>query len=290
METVERALPGRMRDWKMTAHDRVVRQIASSGSPIRGQLLAQLLESLDAMVRPLAIDEIGMSGEKSSETRLLRIAEGELPSGASEFLRLKAIEALGRLRTTGAEVVLRRVLESRKAWRWGYASELRVAAAQALERIDAEWTRSFIPKSGLNAADLSIEILHSDPASSAMRQRRYPRVRLDDPISGTAVNPKESLSIHIPEIGLGGGVAVCAHGLHPGSLVEVRLSASQRPVKAQAIVRDANTQARAFEVVDMDLTERAKLRKLLVQLGGAHDPANAEQRSRRGGRTIVIGS
>ncbi len=289
LETVERALPDRMREWKMTAHDRVVRQIASSGASMRGQLLMRIFDTLDAKVRPLAIDEIGMSGEKTADMRLLRIAEGDLPSGATEFLRLKAIEALGRLRTTGAEVVLRRVAEARKAWRWAYASELRVAAAQSLGRIDEEWTRSFIPRSGLNVAELSIEILDNDPNSSAMRQRRYPRVRLEQPISGTATNPKESLSINIPEIGLGGGVAVCAYGLHPGSIVEVRLSASQRPVKAQTIVRDANTEARAFEVVDMDLTERAKLRKLLVQLGGTEKPVTAEQRSRHGGRTIIVG-
>jgi hypothetical protein len=183
------------------------------------------------------------------------------------------------------------VVEGRKAWRWTYASELRVAAAQALGRIDEEWTQSFIPQSGLNVAELSIEILDSDPSSSAMRQRRYPRVRLEQPISGTAINSKESLSINVPEIGLGGGVAVCASGLHPGSIVEVRLSASQRPVKARTIVRDANTQARAFEVVDMDLTERAKLRKLLVQLGGGTDkPLTAEQRNRHGARTIIVGS
>jgi hypothetical protein len=290
IDTVERQLPQRMRDWKMTAHDRVVRQIAASGSTVRGQLLLQLFDALDPMVRPLAIDEIGMSGEKSADMRLLRMAEGDLPSGATEFLRLKAIEALGRLRTAGAEVVLRRVAEARKAWRWAYASELRVAAAQSLGRIDEDWTRSFIPRSGLNVAGLSIEILDNDPNSSAMRQRRYPRVRLEEPISGTATNPKESLSINIPELGLGGGVAVCAHGLHPGSLVEVRLSASQRPVKAQTIVRDANTQARAFEVVDMDLTERAKLRRLLVQLGGTDKPVTAEQRNRHGGRTIIVGS
>src|SRR6185437_13380380 len=277
-ETVERALPERMQEWKLTAHDRVVRQIASSGASMRGQLLMRIFDALDAKVRPLAIDEIGMSGEKTADMRLLRIAEGDLPSGATEFLRLKAIEALGRLRTAGAEVVLRRVAEARKAWRWAYPSELRVAAAQSLGRIDEEWTRSFIPRSGLNVAELSIEILDNDPNSSAMRQRRYPRVRLEQPISGTATNPKESLSINIPEIGLGGGVAVCAHGLHPGSIVEVRLSASQRPVKAQTIVRDANTEARAFEVVDMDLTERAKLRRLLVQLGGIEKPVTAEQR------------
>lgn len=289
-ETLERVLPDRMRQWKMTAHDRVVRQIASSGAAIRGQLLLELFDTLDARVRPLAIDEIGMSGQKSADMRLLRLAEGDLPSGATEFLRLKAIEALGRLRTAGAEVVLRRVVETRKSWRWAYASELRVAAAQSLGRIDEEWARSFIPKSGLSVAELSIEILDNDPSSSAVRQRRYPRVRLEQPILGTATNPKESLSINVPEIGLGGGVAVCAHGLHPGSIVEVRLSASQRPVKAQTIVRDANTEARAFEVVDMDLTERAKLRKLLVQLGGNEKPVTAEQRNRHGGRTIIVGS
>ncbi|HEY6442176.1 MAG TPA: hypothetical protein VIY66_02420 [Candidatus Acidoferrales bacterium] len=290
VETLERALPERMGQWKMTAHDRVVRQIASSGASMRGQLLLELFDTLDARVRPLAIDEIGMSGEKSADMRLLRLAEGDLPSGATEFLRLKAIEALGRLRTAGAEVVLRRVAEGRKSWRWAYASELRVAAAQSLGRIDEEWARSFIPKSGLSVAELSIEILDNDPNSSAVRQRRYPRVRLGHPISGTATNPKESLSINIPEIGLGGGVAVCAYGLHPGSIVEVRFSASQRPVKAQTIVRDANTEARAFEVVDMDLTERAKLRRLLVQLGGTEKPVTAEQRNRHGGRTIIVGS
>jgi len=288
--TLERALPERMGQWKMTAHDRVVRQIASSGASIRGQLLLELFDTLDARVRPLAIDEIGMSGEKSADMRLLRLAEGDLPSGATEFLRLKAIEALGRLRTAGAEVVLRRVVEGRKSWRWAYASELRVAAAQSLGRIDEEWARSFIPRSGLSVAELSIEMLDNDPNSSAVRQRRYPRVRLGHPISGTATNPKESLSINVPEIGLGGGVAVCAYGLHPGSIVEVRLSASQRPVKAQTIVRDANTEARAFEVVDMDLTERAKLRRLLVQLGGTEKPVTAEQRNRHGGRTIILGS
>ena len=42
LETVEKVLPDRMREWKRTAHDRVVRQIASSGSPERGRLLLQL--------------------------------------------------------------------------------------------------------------------------------------------------------------------------------------------------------------------------------------------------------
>jgi hypothetical protein len=289
MEIVEKILPERMREWKRTAHDRVVRQIASSGSPGRGHLLLQLFDILDSLIRPLAVDEIGMSGEKSADMRLLRIAEGDLPRGSTEFLRLKAIEALGRLRTSGAEAVLRKVAETRKAWRWANPSELRVVAAQAMEKIDSEWSRDFIPRSGLSVADFSIELLDADPNSSAIRQRRYPRLRLEHAMSATTTNLKENCHLEIPEMALGGGVAVCEQSLHPGSVVEIRLNAGNKPVKAQTIVRDANTQARAFEVVDMDLEERSKLRKLLVQLGSAQKKTTAKERSRRATRTIPTG-
>jgi hypothetical protein len=289
METVEKILPERMREWKRTAHDRVVRQIASSGSAGRGHLLLQLFDILDSLIRPLAVDEIGMSGEKSADMRLLRIAEGDLPRGSTEFLRLKAIEALGRLRTSGAEAVLRKVAETRKAWRWANPSELRVVAAQAMEKIDSEWSRDFIPRSGLSVADFSIELLDADPNSSAIRQRRYPRLRLEHAMSATTTNLKENCRLEIPEMALGGGVAVCEQSLHPGSVVDIRLNAGNKPVKAQTIVRDANTQARAFEVVDMDLEERSKLRKLLVQLGSAQKQTTAKERSRRATRTIPTG-
>jgi hypothetical protein len=289
LDSVERILPVRMKEWKRTAHDRVVRQIAASGSPDRGRLLLQIFDLLDSLIRPLAIDEIGMAGEKSGDMRLLRIAEGDLPRGSTEFLRLKAIEALGRLRTGGAEAVLRKVAEARKAWRWANPSELRVVAAQALEKIDAEWAKDFIPKSGLSVADLAIEVLDMDPNSSAIRQRRYPRLRLDHAVAAMTTNLKENYQLEIPEMALSGGVAVCEQSLHPGSIVDIRLNAGGKPVKAQTIVRDANTQARAFEVVDMDLEERAKLRKLLVQLGTAMKQSTSQERSRRGTRTIPTG-
>jgi hypothetical protein len=54
-------------------------------------------------------------------------------------------------------------------------------------------------------------------------------------------------------------------------------------------MRDASTQARAFEVVDIELEERAKLRKLLVQLGSAPKQSTAQGRSRRGARTFSTG-
>jgi hypothetical protein len=286
-ELVMEVLPGRMSEWKRTTHDRVVRQISSSGGSERGRLLLTIFDSLDALIRPLAIDEIGMSGEQGSDMRLLRLAEGDLPKDGTAYLRLKAIEALGRLRTSGAEVVLRKIAEARKAFRWANPSELRLVAAQAMEKIDPEWIRNFIPRSGLSVAELSIEPLDADPNSSAIRQRRYPRLKLERAVSAMTTNLKENCRLDIPEMTLGGGVAICDQSLHPGSLVTMKLNTGQKQVKAQTIVRDANTMARAFEVVEMDLEERSKLRKLLVQLGNIQKQSTPKDRSRRGTRTIL---
>ncbi|HTS12295.1 MAG TPA: hypothetical protein VMH00_09275 [Candidatus Limnocylindrales bacterium] len=287
LDTVEQTLPLRMQEWKRTAHDRVVRQVASSGSPERGRLLLQLFDYMDTLIRPLAVDEVGMAGEQSADMRLLRIAEGDMPKEGTDYLRLKAIEALGRLRTSGAEAVLRKIAETRKTWRWAYPSELRLVATQAMEKIDPDWVKSFVPRSGLSIAEFSIEPLDADPESSAMRQRRYPRLRLERPVSAATTNLKENCNVEIPEMTLGGGVAVCEQSLHPGSVVSFRMSAAQKTVKAQTIVRDANTQARAFEVVEMDLEERAKLRKILVQLGNVQKRTTSKERNRRAARTIL---
>jgi hypothetical protein len=286
MQALEDVLPGRMAEWKRTAHDRLVRQIAASGAPDRGRLLLGLFDHLDVLIRPLAIDEIGMSGERAAEMRLLRIAEGDLPKNSTNYLQLKAMEALGRLRATSAAAVLRRIMEARKTWRWANPTELRIVAAQVMEKLDPEWLKNFLPQSGLSAAELSIEPLEADPTSSATRQRRYPRLRLERPVVGATLNLKENCRIEVPEMALGGGVALSEQNLHPGSVVDLKLNAGQKQVRAQTIIRDANTQARAFEVIEMDLEERAKLRKLLVQMGNAPKNAKPQDRNKRGPRTI----
>ena len=105
----------------------------------------------------------------------------------------------------------------------------------------------------------------------------------------TTTNLKDNCRIEIPEMTLGGGVAICEQSLYPGSIIDLRLNSAQKAIKAQTIVRDANTQARAFEVVDIDLEERAKLRKLLVQLGNALKESTPKERS-RGPRTLLTNS
>jgi hypothetical protein len=61
-----------------------------------------------------------------------------------------------------------------------------------------------------------------------------------------------------------------------------------RNIKAQAIVRGARPQAMAFEFVEMDLEDRSRLRRLLMELGGLPMAAQVTNRVRRRGRVAIL--
>jgi hypothetical protein len=288
-EAVERILPKRLSEWKRAAHDRVVRQLESSCAPERGRLLLSIFDKIDPLIRPLALDEIALAGEHSGDIRLVHMAGGTLPQGSTEYLQLKAVEALGRLRVRGSEGTLRRILETRQVWRWQYATEFRIVAAQALNKIDPEFMEDFFPRSGLSESDLLLEPLDPDPSSPAARQRRYLRLSLDSPITGVTTGLKENYPVEISEMNLAGGVAVSERGLHPGSIVALKLNTQGKTLKFRVVVRDANTQARTFEIVDAESDERTKLRRVLIQLGRPLSSALLDDRSRRKSRTILTG-
>jgi hypothetical protein len=75
-------LPVRMKDFPRTSQDRVVRQISAGGASSRCRILLELLDHLDPLVMPLAIDEIGVTADREALARLLTIVDGDLPSGA----------------------------------------------------------------------------------------------------------------------------------------------------------------------------------------------------------------
>src|SRR5277367_6772625 len=100
---VDELLPRRLRDGGRGFHDAIVRQLSTAGAPERGKLLADSLEMFDTMILPLAIDEIGVSGDAEAADKLLRLAQGEILPQAPEYLRVKAIEALGRMRAVAAD-------------------------------------------------------------------------------------------------------------------------------------------------------------------------------------------
>ena len=96
------SLPARLREWNRFYHDFTVAQIALGNAPERGQILWELIDELDHLVLPIAMDEIGLSGDNSAASGLIVLAGDGASESRSPLLRLKAIEALGRLRKRSA--------------------------------------------------------------------------------------------------------------------------------------------------------------------------------------------
>jgi hypothetical protein len=263
-QAVQVFLPGRMKDFPRTSQDRVTRQISASGAPGRCRILLELLDHLDPLVMPLAIDEIGVTEDREALGRLLTIADGDLPAGAGTYLRVKAVEALGRIHASESIAALKRIVEGKKFIGWLQPQELRIAAWQALEHLDPGWAIAFLPHSGLDKADLTLAPLNMAPNSKFVRQRRHKRVRLNKPVTAVSTNLKEACSLQIKTASLTGGVATISRHLAPGTPVQLKFQVGMRNLQATALMRDYRAQDMAFEIVDMNLDERSRLRRLLA--------------------------
>ncbi|MFI5103061.1 MAG: hypothetical protein ACHP9V_06800, partial [Terriglobales bacterium] len=72
--TLLELLPSRMGEFNRFYQDVIVRQIAYGAAPDRGRTLLELLELLDSLILPEAIDEIGMSQDRSASSSLIALA------------------------------------------------------------------------------------------------------------------------------------------------------------------------------------------------------------------------
>lgn len=262
--SVEVFLPARIKEFPRNSQDRVLRQISASGSPGRCRILLGVLDFLDPLVMPLAVDEIGVSGDREGLGRLLTIVDGDLPAGGGTYLRVKAVEALGRINAPEAVTALKRIVEAKKFLGWLQPPELRITAIQALAKLDPAWAVSFLPQSGLDRNDLALAPLQLKPNSKFVRQRRHKRVRLAKPVLAVSTNLKEACSLQIKTASLAGGVATISRHLAPGTPVQLKFQIGLRNLQATALMRDYRAQDMAFEIVDITLEERSRLRRLLA--------------------------
>jgi PilZ domain len=266
---VDELLPRRLRDGGRGFHDAVVRQLSTAGAPERGKLLADSLEMFDTMILPLAIDEIGVSGDADAAAKLLRLAAGEILPQAPEYLRVKAIEALGCMRAPAAAGHLRQFVESKKTFGWAYPDEVRMAAAQALVKLDPEWMQTFLSQSGLDPEVLALAPLDPVPERDFVRHRRFRRIRLPRQVPATITSARGKYSSAISVLSLDGGLLNGELQFPVGTETTIKIPAGLRSISMQAVVRFVRSQQAGFELVGMGLEDRGKLRRLLVSLNSA---------------------
>ena len=262
--TLLELLPTRLPEWNRFYHDVVVRQMAYGAAHDRGRSLLELLEILDPLVLPQAIDEIGMSGDRTAVPPLVVMAEAGEAQGRSALLQLKAVESLGRLRENDAIPVLRNLLEAKKMWRWSHHRELRIAAAQALVKIDPRYGSQVMAESGLEPGELAIAPLDSAPACPWVRQRRYERIVLRRTLHATISSSWGKSSILIRELSLGGGMGTKEDNLRVGSEANIDIAAGVRHIRGQVLLRRARVNEVGFEIVNTDLESRYRLRRILM--------------------------
>jgi hypothetical protein len=259
-------LTARLPRWNHSYQNQVVRQIASSGATGRGELLAQLMDRFDPLDVVSAVDEIGMCGDSKAAPRLLRIAAGELPAGWPAFLRIKAIEALGRLRATDAVPILRKIVEEKKLWNWRQPRELRVLALQALLKIEPEWAQKFVPESGLTADELALAPREPTPDWAGVRQRCYERITPRRTLKAKLFANQQEFVVTIVDMSLGGAFAMGAVSVPPGTRAEFILKAGTAEVKAVVLIRGMRKGGVNFEIVDIGFEERSRLRHMLIDI------------------------
>jgi hypothetical protein len=123
---------------------------------------------------------------------------------------------------------------------------------------------AFLPKSGLDKNDLALAPIEVSTNCKFVRQRRHVRVRLNKPVTAFSTNLKEACRLEIKTASLSGGVATISRHLAPGTQVQLKMQLGLRNLQATALMRDYRAQDMAFEIVDMNLDERSRLRRLLA--------------------------
>lgn len=254
-------LPGRLGVWNRQQQDTAVRMIAMAGSEARGELLLAMLDYLDPLLLPEALDEIGFSGENLPAAKLTDLASGSGKAHSVPYLRVKAIEAISRLRMRSAEPLLTEILSGRKLLSWLNPRELRVAAAQALEKLSPARASEILPRCGLSQQELTIRPLEGT-AKSWVRQRRYPRVSPDRALNATAVSAKGKAQLSLSALSLGGGLAVKQNRTPLLGDAVLEMQVGMRTLRSRVIFHDVNGGV-SFEIADITLDERFRLRRLI---------------------------
>jgi hypothetical protein len=258
-------LPARMSELNRFYQDVVVRQIAYGAAPDRGRTLLELLELLDPMILPEAIDEIGMSQDRSASASLIALATSGETQSRLPFVQLKAIESLGRLRETEAVPVLRNIVEEKKMFGFVQHRELRTAAIQALSKIDPRYGTQALADSGLEPGEIAIAPLEPAPGCPWVRQRRYERIVLPRALSATLSSSWGKSNIVMREMSLGGGMGTRTDNLRVGSEANVEISVGVKKIRGQVLLRRARVNEIGFEFVGMDLDSRYRLRRILAE-------------------------
>ena len=254
------ALPRAFASWEWSLQDLAVTELTRWTNPpvvaASAQAFLAVLAEAHSMVVPCMIDHIGVAHETSASPVLIQIAAGGHPVLRDIFLRIKAIEALGRMHVTDAAPVLRQITRERSGLMHSEPAALRSAAEESLGLLEnhPSSVRSRMAESARSKASVA----HSRP-------RRYVRARLHSPLSATIAGPRGG-GARVRSIALGGALLETDQRMAVGDSMQLEIKTGMRKIQSTAVVRNVALSGTGVEFVHLEAGDRERLRRLVSQL------------------------
>jgi hypothetical protein len=277
VDVLPRVLPA----WDWNLQDLAVAELTRGDASTKpdgiGRAFTELLPDVHPLVAPVMLDEIGISGEESAVPLLCKIASGSMEQLRDVFIRIKAIEALGRLRARDGADLLRTLLRQRQGLVHTEPAGLRTAAMEALALIENHPSSARLRAShdALNKSNISFA-----------RPRRYFRIPLERPYTagietrvetrvGIPAETRMSLrakkglaaaSARVSSISLGGAFIESSRRFAVGDQIRVDIRAGIRHIRSAAVVRNVSASGGGVEFLHMPDVDRERLRRLVRRL------------------------
>jgi PilZ domain len=256
-ERLLRGLARALASWEWNLQDLAVSELsrpANAGSTQSAAFVfSAVLADAHPLVVPMMIDQIGLAQETTAVPQLMEIAAGEHEVLRDLFVRIKAIEAIGRMRASEAAELLRMLAEGREGLAFAEPSGLRAAAEDALAMIENR-PSSVRARAAFEAAPQT--------NSSYVIPRRYVRVPLESPLRAQIDGSQAGLA-RVKTISLGGAYLESPKKLSVGDSIKLEVRSGLRKIHFTAVVRNVGPDGGGVEFVHMQDEDREKLRKLV---------------------------
>jgi hypothetical protein len=256
-ERLLRALPRSLASWEWNLQDLAVSELSrpSNATSARSAafIFSALLGDAHPLVVPMMIDHLGITQEISAVPQLMEIAGGGHEVLRDQFVRIKAIEALARMRAAEATELLRRICEKREGLAYAEPAGIRAVASDAL---------ALLEERPAGAQIRSAYEYTAQAGSSFVVPRRYARVPLESPLRAHIEGGQSALA-RVKTISLGGAYLESPKKLSVGDTIQLEVRSGLRKIHFTAVVRNAGPDGNGVEFVHMKGEDRDKLRRLV---------------------------
>jgi len=258
-ERLLRGLTRAMASWEWNLQDLAVSELARPANMPSAQstafVFSAILADAHPLVVPMMIDQIGIGQEATAVPMLMEIAAGEHEILRDQFVRIKAIEAIGRLGAHETLELLRQLAGKREGLTFIEPAGLRAAAADAIALLEG------------TPASARVRAAFESPATplgNFVVPRRYTRIPLESPLRAQVGNQPQLMSpVRVKTISLGGAYLESPSRLSIGDSVQLEVRAGLRKIHFTAVVRNIGPDGGGVEFVHMSQEDHERLRKLV---------------------------